>query len=180
MSAFLGSLGFSTPGFLLVGVVEKSWGSRDGGNVSSSLRGRFFLITGSWVFLLSSFFGPICAYTEMGSISWLLLVLVSMGMVVCAWCQISSSEAITAVYIVTLKQAPGVHAYGELKKETNVFRHGGSGKSNRMDKARYFLASLVDAGCEGILLIPLKNGRDQTGSWFIYLLPFFGNSYYNG
>ncbi|KAI6706070.1 hypothetical protein NL676_009032 [Syzygium grande] len=72
----------------------------------------------------------------MGSISWLLLVLVSMGMVVCAWCQNSSSEAITAVYIVTLKQAPGVHAYGELKKETNVFRHGGSGKSNRMDKAR--------------------------------------------
>lgn len=55
----------------------------------------------------------------------------------CTWCQNSSSEAITAVYIVTLKQAPVVHDYGVLKKETNVFRHGGSGKSNRMDKARH-------------------------------------------
>ncbi|KAF8028825.1 hypothetical protein BT93_E1476 [Corymbia citriodora subsp. variegata] len=72
----------------------------------------------------------------MESVSWLLLVLVSLGMVVCSWCQDSSSETITAVYIVTLKQAPGVHDYGVLKKETNVFRHGGSGKSNRMDKAR--------------------------------------------
>lgn len=55
----------------------------------------------------------------------------------CTWCQNSSSEAITAVYIVTLKQAPVVHDHGVLKKETNVFRHGGSGKSNRMDKARH-------------------------------------------
>lgn len=55
----------------------------------------------------------------------------------CTWCQNSSSEAITAVYIVTLKQAPVVHDYGVLKKETNVFRHGGSGKSNRMDKGRH-------------------------------------------
>lgn len=50
-------------------------------------------------------------------------------------CQDGADE-VTAVYIVTLKQTPTSHYYGELRKGTNVFRHGVPGKLDRLHRPR--------------------------------------------
>ncbi|KAJ9183381.1 hypothetical protein P3X46_007243 [Hevea brasiliensis] len=61
----------------------------------------------------------------MDRVYWVqLLVVFCLGLFVGILCQNDSDSSITAVYIVTLKQAPAAHYYGELKKETNVFNHG--------------------------------------------------------
>uniref|UniRef100_A0A5B7BDU8 Putative subtilisin-like protease SBT3.5 n=1 Tax=Davidia involucrata TaxID=16924 RepID=A0A5B7BDU8_DAVIN len=48
------------------------------------------------------------------------------------WCQ----DNATAVYIVTLKQAPAAHYYDELRVKSHGFKHGASGTANRLDTPR--------------------------------------------
>ncbi|KAM7505732.1 hypothetical protein LguiB_004636 [Lonicera macranthoides] len=62
---------------------------------------------------------------------------VQLGVVLClgllmrfTWCQ-TNANAVSAVYIVTLKQAPTSHYNDELRVKSNQFKHG---KSNRLDK----------------------------------------------
>ncbi|XP_057971903.1 subtilisin-like protease SBT2.3 [Malania oleifera] len=63
----------------------------------------------------------------------LLVVVLGLGMFMSTFCQ-DNAEEITAVYIVTLKQTPAVHYDGELRKVSNGFTHGASGRINRFDK----------------------------------------------
>ncbi|KAE9461501.1 hypothetical protein C3L33_06612, partial [Rhododendron williamsianum] len=52
------------------------------------------------------------------------------------WCQ-DNADAVSAVYIVTLRQAPASHYYGdELKVNTEDFDHGASGGTTRLDTPR--------------------------------------------
>ncbi|KAL9403350.1 hypothetical protein Peur_000322 [Populus x canadensis] len=56
----------------------------------------------------------------------LVVMVLSLGVLAGTLCQVDdgSENGTTAVYIVTLKQAPASHYYGELRKNTNVFKHG--------------------------------------------------------
>ncbi|EOY25592.1 Subtilase family protein isoform 3, partial [Theobroma cacao] len=77
----------------------------------------------------------------MGNVCWVYLVLaVCFGLFVNTLSQgDSDSDAITAVYIVTLKQVPAVHHFEEeLRRKGNQgFHHGGaSGRLNRFHKPR--------------------------------------------
>ena len=54
-------------------------------------------------------------------------------------CQDGADE-VTAVYIVSLKQAPTSHYYGELRKDTNIFRHGVPGRNHR---SRFHISFLI-------------------------------------
>lgn len=49
-------------------------------------------------------------------------------------CQDDSDDA--AVYIVTLRQTPSSHYYGELRRVGNGSKHGASGRT-RLHKPRY-------------------------------------------
>ncbi|XP_058197037.1 subtilisin-like protease SBT2.2 [Rhododendron vialii] len=52
------------------------------------------------------------------------------------WCQ-DNADAVTAVYIVTLRQPPASHYYGdELRVNTEDFDHGASGGTTRLDTPR--------------------------------------------
>ncbi|KAI8001391.1 Subtilisin-like protease SBT2.2 [Camellia lanceoleosa] len=68
-----------------------------------------------------------------------LMVVLCLGIfMVCTWCQ-HNGDAITAVYIVTLKQAPTSHYYGEQLrvKSGNGLKHdGASGSTTRLDTPR--------------------------------------------
>uniref|UniRef100_A0A6N2L201 Inhibitor I9 domain-containing protein n=1 Tax=Salix viminalis TaxID=40686 RepID=A0A6N2L201_SALVM len=57
---------------------------------------------------------------------YLVVMVLSLGVLAGTLCQVEdgSDNGTTAVYIVTLKQAPASHYYGELRKNTNVFKHG--------------------------------------------------------
>lgn len=57
-------------------------------------------------------------------------------------CQ-DDADDFTAVYIVTLKRAPTSHFSSELRKDTNVFRHGVPGKLDRHHRPRFCLSSLI-------------------------------------
>ncbi|KAJ8758783.1 hypothetical protein K2173_000504 [Erythroxylum novogranatense] len=74
----------------------------------------------------------------MTGVHWVhLTVVISLGMFLGTLCQDDSDGAnATAVYIVTLKQAPTAHYYGELRKETNVFKHGPHGSPNKFKQTR--------------------------------------------
>ncbi|KAJ6950585.1 hypothetical protein NC651_004304 [Populus alba x Populus x berolinensis] len=56
----------------------------------------------------------------------LVVMVLSLGVLAGTLCQVDdgSENGTTAVFIVTLKQAPASHYYGELRKNTNVFKHG--------------------------------------------------------
>ncbi|KAJ6297879.1 hypothetical protein OIU76_019067 [Salix suchowensis] len=64
-------------------------------------------------------------YSGMYSV-YLVVMVLSLGVLAGTLCQVEdgSDNGTTAVYIVTLKQAPASHYYGELRKNTNVFKHG--------------------------------------------------------
>ncbi|KAL3522935.1 hypothetical protein ACH5RR_015769 [Cinchona calisaya] len=53
----------------------------------------------------------------------------------CSWAQ-DSGNADTAVYIVTLKQAPKTHLNGELKVKDQIFDIAGSSRMNRLNRTR--------------------------------------------
>lgn len=86
----------------------------------------------------------------MGNVCWVYLVLaVCFGLFVNTLSQgDSDSDAITAVYIVTLKQVPAVHHFEEelRRKGYQGFHHGGaSGRLNRFHKPRHrILPSVVE------------------------------------
>ncbi|EEF32492.1 peptidase, putative [Ricinus communis] len=77
-----------------------------------------------------------------------LMVVFCLGIIVGVSCQNNNSDSATAaVYIVTLKQAPVAHYFdGELRKETNVFRHSPSGRRNRMHRSRSNSSSHGNSG----------------------------------
>lgn len=55
-----------------------------------------------------------------------------------------NADNITAVYIVTLKQAPTSHYYGELRvKHGHHIKRNGSEGMNRLDKPRYNLTKTL-------------------------------------
>ncbi|KAI8535354.1 hypothetical protein RHMOL_Rhmol10G0167800 [Rhododendron molle] len=66
-----------------------------------------------------------------------LMLVVSWGIFVgFTWCQ-DNADAVTAVYVVTLRQAPASHYYGdELRVNTEDFDHGASGGTTRLDTPR--------------------------------------------
>ncbi|KAJ0016438.1 hypothetical protein Pint_11438 [Pistacia integerrima] len=70
-----------------------------------------------------------------------LMVLLFVGLFLSTLCQEDSDEAITAVYIVTLKQAPSAHSYAqELKRLSNTHhfnnQHGNSSRLTIFQKPR--------------------------------------------
>ena len=74
------------------------------------------------------------------SIYWVhLLVVLCLGMFMKSLCHVESTDA--NVYIVTLRQAPAAHYYGELRSD---FTHG-SPSSERLNihKPRYFISLLL-------------------------------------
>lgn len=76
------------------------------------------------------------------------MVLLFVGLFLSTLCQEDSDEAITAVYIVTLKQAPSSHSYGqELKRLNNKHhfnnRHGNSSRLTRFQKPRCRIFLLI-------------------------------------
>ncbi|KAI4297273.1 hypothetical protein L6164_037167 [Bauhinia variegata] len=72
----------------------------------------------------------------MGSIYWAdLIVLFCLAMLLPSLCQ-DDSDATSAVYIVTLRQAPTSHFNGELRKAGNHFKHDASRRS-RFHKPRF-------------------------------------------
>ncbi|KAJ7969229.1 Subtilisin-like protease [Quillaja saponaria] len=80
----------------------------------------------------------------MGRIYWVhLIVVICLGMFVSSLCQDDSDE-ITAVYIVTLRQAPVSHYYDELRRGVNGIKHGASGRLTRFHKPRYRNISRTD------------------------------------
>jgi len=69
-------------------------------------------------------------HSRMDSIYWAhLAVVLCLGMFVKSWCQGESDANFTAVYIVTLRQAPSAHYYGgELTRDSTGFKHASSWK----------------------------------------------------
>ena len=69
----------------------------------------------------------------------LVVMVLSLGLLSGALCQVDdgSDNETTAVYIVTLKQAPTSHYYGELRKNANVFKHGVPRNPNQFHNPRY-------------------------------------------
>ncbi|XAR65576.1 Tripeptidyl-peptidase II [Bertholletia excelsa] len=53
----------------------------------------------------------------------------------CTWCQ-ESENAGTAVYIVTVRQSPASHYYGELRVKRHGFKHDNSGAAQKLDTPR--------------------------------------------
>ncbi|KAF8408714.1 hypothetical protein HHK36_004778 [Tetracentron sinense] len=62
-----------------------------------------------------------------------LMVVLCLGLFMRVWCQ---EETVTAVYMVTLKQAPAAHYYSEVRLESNGLSHGASGRLNKLDTSR--------------------------------------------
>ncbi|GAB4829467.1 hypothetical protein Ancab_019139 [Ancistrocladus abbreviatus] len=67
------------------------------------------------------------------SLVHLLLVVVTLDVVIRALCQ-NSSEEVSVVYVVTLKQAPTSHYYAELKTKNTSSKHGPSPRLSKLDK----------------------------------------------
>uniref|UniRef100_A0A2C9W6P0 Peptidase S8/S53 domain-containing protein n=1 Tax=Manihot esculenta TaxID=3983 RepID=A0A2C9W6P0_MANES len=63
------------------------------------------------------------------------VVVLCLGLFVGISCQNDSDTSITAVYIVTLKQAPAARFNGELRKETNVFNHRSPNRRNKLHRS---------------------------------------------
>lgn len=95
----------------------------------------------------------------MEGIYWVhLMVLLCFGMFVGTLCQDDSDDsATTAVYIVTLKQASVTHYYGELRKETNVFKHGGPSRPNKLHKPRCKIIASFDASFISVIALLLAS-----------------------
>lgn len=83
--------------------------------------------------------GTLHSKTQMGNIYGThLVVFCFLGMmllIIPFSCQGDSVDATTAVYIVTLRQAPASHFQDELTSVGNHFRHGASGRT-RLHKPR--------------------------------------------
>ncbi|KAF2304591.1 hypothetical protein GH714_034536 [Hevea brasiliensis] len=83
----------------------------------------------------------------MEGIHWVhLVVVLCLGLFVGILCENDSDSAIAAVYIVTLKQAPAAHYYGELRRETNVFKHGSPDRRNKLHRPRNNSSSHWNSG----------------------------------
>lgn len=64
----------------------------------------------------------------------LIVVMVCLGMFIgCSWCQ-DNGNADTAVYIVTLKQAPATQFNGELNVKDQLFGSAGPSRMNRLNR----------------------------------------------
>ncbi|KAL5773909.1 hypothetical protein ACOSP7_011466 [Xanthoceras sorbifolium] len=63
-----------------------------------------------------------------------LVVVLLLGFLVCSFCQDDSEDPITAVYIVTLKQAPSSHYYVQQLKTKH--KHDASGRHSRLNTPR--------------------------------------------
>ena len=88
-------------------------------------KGRVFV---SWEFHFS-FLTSI--HSRMDSIYWAHLVLVlCFGVFVNSFCQGESDANFTAVYIISLRQAPSAHYNGELTRDTTGFKHASPGRLN--------------------------------------------------
>jgi hypothetical protein len=82
-------------------------------------------------FLGISFFLLASVHSRMDSIYWAHLVLVlCFGVFVNSFCQGESDANFTAVYIVSLRQAPSAHYNGELTRDTTGFKHASPGRLN--------------------------------------------------
>ncbi|MED6119320.1 hypothetical protein PIB30_010832 [Stylosanthes scabra] len=76
----------------------------------------------------------------MGNIYWIHVgMLCFYGMLILpSFCQVGSGDAPTAVYIVTLRQAPTSHYYqDELERRGHSYRHGSSLRRNRLQRTRH-------------------------------------------
>lgn len=65
-----------------------------------------------------------------------LVVVFCLGMLASSLCQDDSNEDFTAVYMVTLRQAPAAHYYGELTTDRTGSKHVSSERLN-IHKRRY-------------------------------------------
>lgn len=65
-----------------------------------------------------------------------LVVVFCLGMLASSLCQDDSNEDFTAVYMVTLRQAPAAHYYGELTTDRTGSKHVSSERLN-IHKQRY-------------------------------------------
>lgn len=73
------------------------------------------------------------------SIYWVrLLVVLCLGMFMKSLCHVESTDA--NVYIVTLRQAPAAHYYGELRSD---FTHGSPSERLNIHKPGYFISLLL-------------------------------------
>ncbi|KAJ4981945.1 hypothetical protein NE237_032782 [Protea cynaroides] len=73
----------------------------------------------------------------MGGLYYLVHLMVVLCLGLCLSLRIQSQEdVVTAVYIVTLKQAPVIHYYNELGLESIGSRHGSTERLNRLQKPR--------------------------------------------
>ena len=75
----------------------------------------------------------------------LVVMVLSLGVLAGTLCQVDdgSENGTAAVYIVTLKQAPASHYYGELRKNTNVFKHGVPRNPKQSHNPRYFISCSI-------------------------------------
>ncbi|XP_009353895.2 subtilisin-like protease SBT2.2 [Pyrus x bretschneideri] len=82
----------------------------------------------------------------MGSFHRVLLVgLLFLGMLVSSLCQDKDSDNFSAVYIVTLREAPAVHYDAELRRSSiNGVRHGGASERLNIHKPRFRNISRTD------------------------------------
>ncbi|KAM1008054.1 hypothetical protein ACFX2A_004636 [Malus domestica] len=82
----------------------------------------------------------------MGSFHGVLLVgLFFLGMLVSSLCQDEDSDNFSAVYIVTLREAPAVHYDAELRRSSiNGVRHGGASERLNIHKPRFRNISRTD------------------------------------
>ncbi|XP_020994979.1 subtilisin-like protease SBT2.2 isoform X1 [Arachis duranensis] len=75
----------------------------------------------------------------MGNIYWVHVGMLCLyGMLILpSFCQVDSGDAASAVYIVTLRQAPASHYQDELARRSHSFRHGTSLRRNRLHRTRH-------------------------------------------
>lgn len=100
----------------------------NGGTLLKVLRPFPFCFLGKFCFLI------LISPQMEGTYGMQLVVVLCLGLLMrFTWCQ-NNANAVSAVYIVTLKQAPASHYNDELRVKGNQFKHG---KSNRLDKPRY-------------------------------------------
>lgn len=64
------------------------------------------------------------------------VLMVCLGVFIgCSWAQ-DTGNADTAVYIVTLKEAPATHFNSEVKVKDQIFDAAGSSRMNRLNRTR--------------------------------------------
>jgi len=75
-------------------------------------------------------------------LQFLLLILASVGLVTRGFCQ-NRADEVTAVYIVTVKQAPSAHIYfDELNKKIGQSKNKPSSRLDTLHRRRYLSLSL--------------------------------------